>query len=144
MQQPGVGTIVYRARLRNCTPASAMLLLVAAFGLAGAALFRHWGPAAVGAGILGSLAWVRARVRLVVTDEGFESVGPFRRATVSFAAVTRHRSVLQAGYPTNRLYGPTVHEFWVGARVTRVSFLFFPRGTEKEILARLARAAKRQ
>jgi hypothetical protein len=64
---------------------------------------------------------------------------------VSFAAVTRHRSVLQAGYPTNRLHGPTVHEFWVGPRVTRVSFLFFPRGTLEEILSRLslARAAKR-
>jgi hypothetical protein len=63
----------------------------------------------IGVGIAGALFWVRWRVRLVLEDEYFEYVGPVFRRRVKWEEISRERSVLTAGYPTDRVFGSSVY-----------------------------------
>lgn len=128
--------MVFRAEFRNFRAVTTLVLVLAALVMGTAAVAHDARLALIGAGIVGALVWVRLRVRLVLTEDDFEYVGPVFRRRVEWAAITRERSVLEAGYPTDRLFGPFVHEFWTSDGVTRVSFLFFPRGSLKEVLSR--------
>lgn len=131
--------MVYRAEFRNFKAVTALVLAIVA------AMFATGDGrlAVIAACIAGTLLWIRFRVRLVLADDYFEYVGPVFRRRVSWTAITRERSVLAAGYPTKQLFGPLVHEFWTAGGVTRVSFLFFPRGSRSELLSR-AKAHRRK
>lgn len=127
---------VHRAEFRNYKVPAAIAVLIIAELFVVAVLFRDPNAALLGVLALAALAWIRLRVRLVLTDDYFEYVGPLFRRRVAWSAITRARHVSEAGYPTNRLYGPHVHEFWTGDAVARVSLMFFAPATRRELLAR--------
>lgn len=128
--------MVHRAEFRNYKALAAIALLIVAELFVVAVLFRDPNAALLGVCALAVLAWIRLRVRLILTDEYFEYFGPIFRRRVAWSAITRARHVSEAGYPTNRLYGPHVHEFWTGGDVTRVSLMFFAPATRHELLSR--------
>lgn len=136
MNRAEASEIVHRAEFRNYKVPAAIALLIVAELLGVALFFRDPRAALLGGCALAALAWIRLRVRLVLTDEYFEYVGPIFRRRVAWGAITRARHVSEAGYPADRLYGPHVHEFWTGDDVARVSLLFFAPATRHELLSR--------
>ena len=134
----------HKATLRHIPGFAVVLALLALAGVVVPLMGGSYWSASASVGIAAMLAWRFCAMRLIFTDDALIYQGWFRRQVIHIATIEKLSRPADKGWPSDRLYGPSVFEITApGARV-RINLLWFGPGGAREFHDRLVSPRKRR